>query len=329
MANFLTRRVAFWHDAFRSKVRAGIGLFITAFTILMIFRDAILDPKYKDWFLFKYAPDWSWQTWLVTGLCALLLLTLESGFSKNRADKRAFYTKHKERLSALKTVHRQELANARLETLITGKEAKKTELTVTDAERQLFAGESGSLEISALEEKPIQEVALEAEAVEEKVPEKERRIALFDSYVISFEFEGSHNTPTKVKKNSKSLDALVVEFVNSPNTRGWVSEIRYLQAQITYFDAEDKFYHRVINCLWLGEDESYVHLSADGRVILFITIGFSDTAFAAEKLEGDKEPTRLDGDSYRVQVNLSGSGHKEDFMFNLSLPEKKLTIKES
>ena len=106
----------------------------------MIFRDAILDPKYRDWFLLKYAPDWSWQSWLVLGLAALLLLTLESGYNRYQCERSGFRKRYKARLSEVRREHQGQLANAHLESLVKGTDAPRVkQVTVTEAERRLFA----------------------------------------------------------------------------------------------------------------------------------------------------------------------------------------------
>jgi hypothetical protein len=54
MANCLAQRAAFWKAALYTKVRAGVAVLIATFTLLMILRDAVLDPKYRDRYLLKY-----------------------------------------------------------------------------------------------------------------------------------------------------------------------------------------------------------------------------------------------------------------------------------
>jgi hypothetical protein len=253
MANWLTRRVSFWHGAFRSKVRAGMGLFVAAFTVLMIVRDAILDPKHKDWFLLKYAPDWPWQAWLIIGLCTLLLLTLESGFSKNRADKRAFFSKHKERLSALKTAHQLELGNARLETLITGKETQKQpEVTVTDAERQLLASQSGSLGDDS------QKVA---------APDVMLDLRCVDTETIKVRLDGN-NRITKDERGSNQAALAYFHLKPLPQSESWVR----VRAIVTLHDLDGNRKGRGKDGVWQYKNEKDITFSIGDTHALVVAL---------------------------------------------------------
>src|ERR1700686_606091 len=134
MANWIGRREEFWAAALRTKVRAGMGIFITVFTTFMIIRDAVLDPKYRRVFLLHYIPELSARTWLIIGLCAFLILVLESGYDKARRDKLAFQARYRTRLRE----HRAELMGAPV-------------LTERIVDQRLIEGLNQTFEIKTLE----------------------------------------------------------------------------------------------------------------------------------------------------------------------------------
>jgi hypothetical protein len=153
-------------------------------------------------------------------------------------------------------------------------------------------------------------------------------MACVGTYTVPFEFQYG-NIPTLVEKaGEKTFDGTIAEFVNSPNARGWVPGIDFLEAQITFFDREGGFVHRVTECLWIGKGDSYIRqLQAGRRARLIVSIVAFDDMFAAQRVgEGPSDGIYpLTRDFYRVVVNLNTN--KEPFTFDL-MRKPHLTLQE-
>jgi hypothetical protein len=117
MPSPLTKRLTFWKDIYLGRVRAGVALFITISAIILSIRDLFIAPEHKNFFLFKYIPEWPWYAWALMGLGAGLLLTLEGSFSKFQRDQARFRSAYRKKVREKNVTHKAELLTASLQGL--------------------------------------------------------------------------------------------------------------------------------------------------------------------------------------------------------------------
>lgn len=287
-----------------------MGITVSAFTILLILRDAVLDPKYRDWFLLKYIPNWPWYVWTIIGVTALSLLALEGAYGVHKTELATFKKRYKTRVTTLKKDYREGIASARIEAIL------GATLTKPQPEEQALL-----IEQPLLEEKPVKVLenklpeAQQVEAQESAPPKADPTLVCKKVYVIPVYWTGLKFIEEKEPKDD-NLYAAIAEFVNRPNTRGYVPAISYLTAQITFYDAEGEYYHRVSHGYWLGHDLYHCNLDAGDKGLLVIAVGHRGHNMRAVEnrkseveILKEKAPFEFVGKRFRIQAYVSA--HRE------------------
>jgi hypothetical protein len=319
MANWLTRRASFWKQAFYSKVRAAMGIFITAFTLLLIIRDGIVDPSNRDWFLLKFIPNLPWYWWLVIGTVLLLFLMLEGAYDVHNKGIAGFQKRYRARLKEYRKEFNSQLASAGVQALLAEKLPRSEEL-VTGAERELFTRLGGK-----------EQSRLEAQSEETLKPDPIvvcRRV-----FQTPVRWNGQTFMPEE-QPQEDTFYAAVAVLVNRPKAKGRVPTIRYLSAQLTFYDAESEYHGRVGHAFWLGHDYGHIALSAGGEALLVVAVGNREGGmFSANNPDAqhsrydDEKPVELEGEHFRVQAYLSDDNVElETVFFELSRDEKGLPL---
>jgi aspartyl/asparaginyl-tRNA synthetase len=109
--------------------------------------------------------------------------------------------------------------------------------------------------------------------------------------VLVKEFNGVFSENKKGR--STDLYAAVVEFVNSPNVKGWVGGIRRLSAQITFLDVDGNYIHRNLACYWMEREKSEIDLGADVVARHIVAIGGTVWKCSAQNNENEVHPSML------------------------------------
>jgi hypothetical protein len=323
MANWLTKRFSYWKASFQHRVRAVMGITISAFTLLLILRDVILDPKYRDWFLLKYIPNLPWYWWALIGLTALFLLALEGAYAVQRDEHLKLLKRHKARIREIKEKYKTDQIHAHTKQLVAATHISQQSTEITPPIKQPL-----------LEEKPTQEIAKEDKAIEIDASLTEQRIECIRTYTAPTRYtkedtaEGEAAVLYEVEEvGGRWPNTVIAEFVNSPNAKGWVTPIPSLRAQITFYDAQGNYCHRVSHCAWLKEPSEYIELEAGDRAGLAIALLLeagqinSIENYNERGLYEKKPPAKLDGKSFRVRVLLTGGRFdliEEEFIFDLT-----------
>jgi hypothetical protein len=105
-------------------------------------------------------------------------------------------------------------------------------------------------------------------------------MACVGTHPIEFEFTNG-DIPVICNSKTRSFHGVIAEFVNSPHAKGWVPGIEFLEAQITFRNAERHFVHRVSECLWLDHENSYIQgLQSGKRARLIVAFSAFKKLFA-------------------------------------------------
>jgi hypothetical protein len=319
MAKWLKHRFLFWKSGIVHPLKViAVGIVVLILPAIGIVRDVVLPPESRNWYLLKYVPNWSWHWWVICILVGLVIFLEETNYRAHRTGLRLQRQKQIERVARIRTRHTQQLTDARLETLVTDKtKPEKKEVTVTDAERRIFASKE-------------QLVRLEAQST----PKKEAHTLVCQRTRLIPTTMYSNIISEKEKGGEDDIYAVVAEFVNSPDAMGWVAPIEYLSAQITFYDSDGKYFHRINRGYWIEQSESRIILGSGDRGKLVIAVGLlggkkfvlendTDSYYSTAK----KMPVELEGQNFRVQVCLTATILNEVTVFNLTVkPEFTLEV---
>lgn len=283
MANFLTRRLYFWKQAFYSKVMAAVSILITAFTILLIIRDGVVDPKNRDWFLLKFVPNLPWYWWLVIGVLCLLFLALEGAYDVHKSENAKLLSKHRQRVRQLEEKFR--VGEIHANTL------------------ELVAATRGGAQPTK-QKKVAQNNSIEHKA----------RLTVLDCDAFGFELS-PRGMISKANKDSK---VAVVEFYRETDdtSHSWI-EVR---AHIEFYDLEGNRLARVNDGFWHKEHEELTQLAkfkvGDSRSLVIASNTMGATVVFGGRLREHRIATTyinefipdfnisLDGKDHLVRVRL-------------------------
>ncbi|HEX8072069.1 MAG TPA: hypothetical protein VF546_19120 [Pyrinomonadaceae bacterium] len=184
-------------------------------------------------------------------------------------------------------------------------ESRQREVVVTPEERLLAAKIGGA---SADELK-----ALQVREEERAQPRPEPILVCKTIYVTPVYWTG-FKFILEEKPNADPPYALIAEFVNRPNAKGYVPPVRCLYAQM-YYDRKRDYYGRAAYAHWLGEEVCYCDLDAGGEALLIVAVGHRGGPMYAvsnpdEGVIGrreEKPPLKLIWERFHVQAHLSGS----------------------
>lgn len=168
----------------------------------------------------------------------------------------------------------------------------------------------------------VKAISAPAKAPEEIKPDQD--MACINTFIGHFEFQNGETPILRNAETSETFIGAITELVKSPDATGWVGGVDFLEAQITYLKSDGSFAHRISDCLWIGQGESYIRgLSAGARVRLIVAMAAFDKVLAPERRR-EGEFFLLADEKYYVIINLNTNSKPLKFELTIT-PQLGLT----